>query len=411
MHRFQNGTDTLRLLAAGALLAFLASFGQTYFIAVFAGAIREAFSLSHGQWGVIYSAGTLASALVMIWAGGLADRFRVRRLGAAVLGALALACLLMALAPTAGGLLLAVFALRLSGQGMTHHLALVAMGRWFEASRGKALAVAMLGSNAGEAVLPVGFAVLLLQHDWQRLWLLAAGLAVLGAAALVGLLRREAAMARPPASPASRGIGQRHWTRGQALRHPLFWWMVPALLGPAALNTTFFFQQVHFAAGRGWAHVELVALFPLYVGLMIAAMLLSGWLVDRTGAIRLMPWIQVPGVAAFGLFAGTGSLPLTGLGLAFLALTTGAVAIVPSAFWAELYGTRHLGAIKAMAAAVMVFGTALGPGLSGVLIDLGVALERQYQAGALYLMLTTVLMRVGIARASRGPGGAPSAEP
>jgi MFS family permease len=40
-------------------------------------------------------------------------------------------------------------------------------------------------------------------------------------------------------------------------------------------------------------------------------------------------------------------------------------------FWAEIFGTRHLGAIRAMMAAVMVLGTALGPAITGALIDLG----------------------------------------
>ena len=72
-------------LGAGVLLTFLSSFGQTYFISVFAGEIRAAFGLSHGAWGGIYTLGTTASALLMVWAGGLTDRFRVRVLAPFVL--------------------------------------------------------------------------------------------------------------------------------------------------------------------------------------------------------------------------------------------------------------------------------------------------------------------------------------
>ena len=50
------------------------------------------------------------------------------------------------------------------------------------------------------------------------------------------------------------------------------------------------------------------------------------------------------------------------LGFVFLALTTGANSTLPNAFWAEFYGTAHMGSIKAMAAAIMVFGSAIGPG-------------------------------------------------
>jgi MFS family permease len=78
-----------RWLLAGILLAFLSSFGQTFFISVFAGQIRAEFGLSDGDWGWAYTAGTAASAALMLWAGGLADRFRVRSLGGWVLVALA----------------------------------------------------------------------------------------------------------------------------------------------------------------------------------------------------------------------------------------------------------------------------------------------------------------------------------
>ena len=77
--------DNARWLAAGALLTFMSGFGQTFFISIFAGEIRAEFGLSHGEWGAIYAMGTTASAVVMVWAGALADRFRARTLGPIIL--------------------------------------------------------------------------------------------------------------------------------------------------------------------------------------------------------------------------------------------------------------------------------------------------------------------------------------
>ncbi|MFO7859138.1 MAG: MFS transporter [Ectothiorhodospiraceae bacterium] len=391
-----------RALAAGILLAFLGSFGQTYFISIFAGEIRHTFDLSHGQWGGIYTLGTAASAIAMIWAGEWTDRLRARAIGAITLVFLALSCLAMALTPSAWVLPVVVFALRLAGQGMSVHVALVAMGRWFQASRGKAISVATLGGNAGEALLPLLFVALLAQTDWRVLWVVAACLALLGVPVLFTLLTRE----QPPESwtttDESVGMQGLHWSRNQAFRHWLFWFIFPALIGPAAFTTAFFFHQVHFAAIKGWPHVDLVALFPGYMAVMIASMAIAGWLLDKIGTARLMPWIQLPMIVAFTLFAHGESLMIALIGLSFLALTSGANAVIPNAFWAEFYGTRNLGSIKAMATAVMVLGTALGPGLSGLLIDLGRGLEAQYQIAAGYFLVTTALMRIGIGRALKG---------
>ena len=399
MNLFTFLRDNAPWLSAGVLLTFLSSFGQTFFISVFAGEVREGFGLSHGQWGGIYTLGTGASAVVMVWAGGLTDRFRVRSLGPVVLLFLALACLAMALNPVWWLLPVVIFALRFGGQGMTSHIAVVAMSRWFIATRGKALSVATLGFAVGEAVLPLIFVALMIHYDWRLLWGLAAIITLCGIPLLLMLLQQE----RTPQSMAhlsqSVGMSGRHWTRSQTLRQFLFWFMVPALLGPAAFNTAFFFHQVHFADVKGIAHVELVAMFPFYTAVSIAAMVLSGWALDKVGTARLMPFMQLPMVAAFVFFAVASGPVTTFLGFLFLALTTGMNTTLPNAFWAEFYGTKHLGAIKAMAAAIMVLGSAIGPGITGLGIDLGLGIEAQYLGVAGYFMFASVMMAIGVARA------------
>lgn len=400
-----RGLDFFRLnatwLSTGALLMFLSSFGQTFFISLFAGEIRAEFGLSHGEWGGIYTLGTTASAAIMVWAGGLTDRFRVRTLAPVVLILLAGACVWMATAQSAWMLPGVILALRFCGQGMTSHVAVVAMSRWFVKTRGRALSVALLGFSVGEALLPIVFVSLMGPVGWRSLWLVAAGMAVLGIPILIALLRNERtpqSMARDNQAP---GMDGRHWTRGEAFRHRLFWLMVPALLGPAAFNTAFFFQQVHYAGVKGWAHIELVALFPLFTAMSIGAMVISGWALDKWGTARLMPFYQLPMVAAFIAFSLATTPAGALLGLFFLAMTTGANATLINAFWAEFYGTGHIGAIKAMAAAVMVLGSAIGPGITGVLIDLGVGIEVQYLGVAGYFLFASALMTIGVLNARR----------
>ena len=395
-------------LLAGFLLALLSSFGQTFFISLFGGEIRVEFGLSNGEWGATYGIATTVSAAVMLWAGGLTDRFRVRSLGTVVLIGLALACLAMAANPWPVALVGVIFALRLLGQGMTSHISGVAMARWFVANRGRALAIAALGFSLGEAVLPLGFVALKTVLNWRMLWLVAATLVVLALPLLVALLRRE----RTPQSMAHEaqavGMGGRHWSRGDVLRHRLFWFLVPALLAPAAFNTAFFFQQVHLAEVKGWAHMGLVALFPIYSVATVVAMLVSGWAVDRWGTARLMPLYQLPLAGFFLAFAAVDSLAAAAPVMVLMGLTSGAASTVPVAFWAEFYGTRNIGAIKATAAAIMVLGSAIGPGLTGALIDAGIDFPHQMLGIAAYIVLACGLVAVGVRRARRDL--APSAQ-
>ncbi|MCG6901728.1 MAG: MFS transporter [Rhodobacter sp.] len=386
-------------LAAGALLSLCSSFGQTFLISAFAGVIREEYSLSHGDWGAIYSIGTFASAVVMVWSGVLTDHFRVRALGAVVLVMLAMACLAMAFAPGAWSLPFVVFALRFAGQGMTSHIAVVAMARWFVASRGRALSIASIGIAAGEAFLPFTVVALLDDVPWRGLWIGFAVYLVLMVPVLTRLLRLERTPQSVAADSHAVGMNGWHWTRRQALRHWLFWLMVPAILAPSAWSTAFFFQQVHLAETKGWAHVHLVALFPLYTAVSVVAMLVSGWVIDRVGTARLMPVFQLPMAAGFVVVGLSESLWIAACGMALMALAQGANSTVPNAFWAEFFGTRNIGGIKALATAVMVLGSAIGPGITGFLIDFGIDFEDQMIGIAVYFLFAATLVWIGVRRA------------
>ena len=391
--------DNAPYLTVGALLTFVSSFGQTHFISIFAGEIQAEFGLSHGAWGTLYAIGTMASAAVMIWAGALTDVVRVRVLALFVLGGLAAACLLMAALPVLWGLPVVIFFLRLFGQGMSSHIATVAMARWFVAARGRALAIASLGFSVGEAFLPVIFVALLAVTPWRFLWVVAAVIALMILPVVVRLLRA----ARPPQSVAKEtdatGMLGHQWARRDALGHWLFWLMVPAIIGPAAFGTAFFFHQVHLADVKGWTHLELVSLFPIYTATGIFSLLASGWLIDRYGTGWLMPLAQVPLGLGFLVLGATRSLLGATLDVVLMGLTFGAIATLPAAGWAEFYGTRQLGAIKALATAVMVLGSAIGPGLTGGLIDWGILFPDQMFGIALWFFGVTALLSVGLARA------------
>ena len=389
-------------LSVGVLLTFCSSFGQTFFISIFAGEIRSTFDLSHGDWGLLYSLGTTASAVLMVFTGVLTDTFRVRVLGPAVLVLLAASCLSMTYATSWAALVFTIFALRFTGQGMATLVASVAMARWFVASRGKALSISRVGVETGGAFLPLTFVALMgAGWDWRTLWIVAA-LVILG---LVPLLLPLLRLERTPRSIAkddqSFGMAERHWTRLEMLRHPLYWFLVPMLIAPPAFSTAFFFHQVHLAEVKSWTHVGLVSLFPVFTVASFVSMFAAGWIIDRVGTARLMPLLILPMAVGFAGMAVAPTLPLAAIFIASMGLTQGMANTVPHAFWAEFYGTRNLGGIKALAAALMVFGTAIGPVLTGELIDLGIDFPDQLMGVAAYFAVSSLLVLIGIRRTQR----------
>ena len=379
-------------LATGALLSFLSSFGQTYFISIFGGEIRAHYGLSNGDWGLIYMIGTGASAAVMVFAGGLADRFRVRQLGITIILMLGLSCLLMAWNPIAALLPLLVFCLRFFGQGMTTHVATVAMARWFIATRGRALAVAAMGYMFAEATLPLFMVWLKSRIEWHVIWVGCALFCFAMIPVLFRLLRLERTPQSVASADQSTGLFNKHWTRADALRHPIFWAMAPAVMAYSGFGTAFWFHQVHFAEIKGWSHLALVAVFPLGTFTVFLSTIVYGWAVDRIGAVPLLPFYLIPFVLAFVLHWYAPSLGWTALAMILMGAAGGGQATLLNACWAEFFGTMHLGSIKAATTALMVLGSAIGPGLSGWLIDNGVGFEIQMLGYAATFLIAALLL-------------------
>ena len=390
-----------RWLGAGFAVSLASTFGQTAFVSVFAADLMARHGLSQGGWAAIYAAGTTLSAVIMVWAGGLADRVPLGRLTGWTLAGLALACLGMAAAPGAWALVPLVLALRLFGQGMLSHVAMVAMARWYVARRGMALAVAALGFAVGQAVLPLIYTLALERAPAATLWTASAAVAALATLPLARLMRRDRAPRGAEAATEAAGLGGRHWTRAEVLRTPLFWILLPALLGPPSFGTAFFFFQTHLPAAKGWSQPGFVALFPLVMAVSVASTFAAGALIDRVGATRLVGPTLLPMAAGFAGLAWAPTLGWAVPAVVLLAVTMGAMNAAPVAMWAELFGTRHIGAVKASAVAAMVLGTALGPWIVGVGVDAGRPFPAQMPWIALYVAATAAVAWGALRRPAR----------
>lgn len=369
--------DNAPFLAAGALLSFLSVFGQTFFISVFGGEIREEFNLTNGEWGGLYMIATMGSALVMVWAGGLADVIKVRWLGIGVIACLGLACIAMGMNQNVTLLIAVLFVLRLMGQGMSVHISAVAMARWFVATRGRALAVAGLGFMLGEAFLPLAMVWLKSQFEWRTLWIFFGVFCFAMCPVLAMLLRLERNPKSASLESDTLGLQDRHWTRAEVLSNPIFWLLVPAIMFFSAFGTVFWFQQVIFAEVKGWSHLSLVSVFPLGTAALALSAIVYGWAIDRFGVRRLLPFYLLPYVAAFVLHWYAPSLGWTALAVVLMGIAGGGQGTLLNACWAEFYGTKHIGSIKSAATALMVLGSALGPGISGWMLDIGIGIEIQ----------------------------------
>ena len=381
-----------RWIVGGFVLMLFSSLGQTFFIGLSGEELRSKFSLSDGEFGGLYMVATLASALTLPWFGRVLDFMPGWKVARFVMPALATACLLIAFAPNVVVLVLALYMLRLFGQGMMTHTALTEIGRWFAANRGRATSLVVPGLQTGEAILPVIFTLIAAALSWQAAWV--GGALILSFLALplvIWLWRVERTpQSTDPATP--EGHVARDWTRDEVVRDPIFYALLFGVLAPPFIGTTVFFHQDYLIELRGYSPLAFASAFPVMAITTVSFSLICGQLIDRVGSLKLLPVFLIP-LAIASAVAGLLS-PVWGvyLFMFLFGVSNGFSATMVGALWPEIYGTAQLGAIRAVAVAAMVFSTSLGPGLTGALIDLGVPLTHQLVVMSVWCLLACPLL-------------------
>lgn len=388
-----NALNGRRAATFGFGAAMLSGAGQTYFIGLFGDALRGALGLSETALGLLFGLSTLASGALMFWIGAVADRLQLKYAVALAAACLGLGAAVMAAATGPVLLLLAFFLLRLGGQGLCGHLAVVAVARHVEVRRGRALSITVFGFIVGEAIWPQVLAAALGVLDWRTLWLLVAvAVVTLGLPALY-------ALAAPLPAPPIRQSGAPAPLRRRSLMGSVrFVAPLGIVLVPPFLVTAVFFHQSSVAALKGWDPRAMAPAFAVFALAQALANWLSGRAVDRIGALALMRvqlWpiaLAMLAVALLPASAGPWALfALLGAGL-------GANGVIAGALWPDLFGTTQLGLVRGVYASMMIAATALAPPLAGYALTSATPLALLVSPIALYAAVAPWLL---VGRVSR----------
>ena len=256
-------------LSLGVLLIFSSSIGQTFFISLFSGEIRNEFNLSHGMFGIFYSVATLISAILFFWLGKFTDQFNLTHLGLITLGILSGFSFLISSAETFLILFLSLLGLRLFGQSMISHIAVTAMARWhIKKKRGQALSIALIGHPIGEALLPSLITFFLLQFTWREIWISIGVCIIIIFLPLVYWLGRYLKSQKLDSTisvlPESKKILNVSWNRSQVLKDLRFYQIIPGLIASPFIVTGIFFHQIHLIEIKTWSITLLASSYPFF---------------------------------------------------------------------------------------------------------------------------------------------------
>lgn len=384
-----------RWVAGGFMLTLFSSLGQTFFISASVSEWQAAFGLSHGEFGRLYMFATLASAACLPLVGKLVDFVPPHRMVLVVIPVLAGASVLAGLATSVAVLVAAIFLLRLFGQGMMTHIALTTTGRWFVAERGRAISLVVMGHQGGEASLPLAFAAISLAYGYRAGW--AAGAIVLLAVGLpfaYWCYRKPRVPHGQVSAESSSSPAVRDWTQGEVLRDPVFWVLLTGVLAPAFIGTTIFYHQNYMTALNGWPPQLFATSLLVMAFTTVAFALLTGAIVDRVSAKRILPTFLLPLAGACFVLAASGPAYSLFVVMILIGISYGVAKTLFGSLWPEIYGLANLGAIRSVTVSAAVLATAAGPGLTGTLIDKGIALPAQMTFFGLYCVLAAAALAV-----------------
>lgn len=381
-----NDTRTLLqnhggLIFAGFLLFFFSIFGQSAIFGAYLPAIRDELGLTKTDTGALYAAATIASGIAIVFTGRLLDFHRLRHVLAGSIIGLVLGCFTLAAATGPVMLFVAFFLLRQCGQGLMVHSANTAINRYIDEGRGKAMAMILQGGPLHVIVFPP-FALWLAHYvDWRTAWVGYGLFALLFM--LPGFwfyLRRHqstthALWERRMKAEAEQNTAasEKEWTRRHVVRDWRFYAVCSIFVIAPFVGTVLFFYQQEIAASVGITPLLYTTTFPGSAAAMIFGGFAAGYVIDKYGekpGLLLVPLLYTIGLLAIAATHKMG-LPALHAGMYLTGLAAGIASTTGGPLIARLYGTKHLGGIKALLFSVNILSSATSPVIFGFLMDEG----------------------------------------
>ena len=383
-----------KVVLFGFIFTFFSSFGQSFFLGLFNAPIRNELGITHGQFGNIYAAATIFSSLVLIWVGKKIDDYRILNYSFFVIFLLFLSALFFSFINSIYLLAIGIFLMRFSGQGLMSHTSTTTISRFFERTRGKALSTAWFGLSTAEFILPVFITYLLVIYSWRSVW---QGIAILVIIFLPIVILNTIKSIQLDSREESKNndnkkIEIKSWRRRDVIKDYRFYIVSLNMLAMPWIATGVFVYQSFISDSKMWETYTIPKAFMVYSVTSIVTLFISGFLVDKFTGRKLILFMNIPLLLAmFTLFQFNHEI-FAYIFLGLIGVSNGLANILGSSTWAEIYGVKYIGSIKALTTAFMVFSTAFGTAVFGLLIDNGFTIENIALTAAIYILISLFLL-------------------
>ena len=382
-----------KVILFGFIFTFFSSFGQSYFLGLFNSSIREALSITHGQFGSIYASATLCSSILLVWIGKKIDDVNIFKFALFVIILLSFACFFFSKISSVVLLFIAIFLMRFSGQGMMSHTASTTISRYFTRTRGRALSISWFGLSSAEFILPVLMVYLLTIIDWRNLWFVFSVIVLVVLPLVSFLLIKNLNLdSRETEDTNFNEVKIKQWKRTEVIKDYRFYIICLNMLAMPWIFTGFAVFQSFVQTSKGWGPYVIAKSFMSYSIFSLLTLFISGFLIDKFTSRKLLVYMNIPLLVSVIVLFYFDTSVTAFIFLGLIGISNGFANILGSSTWAELYGVKYLGSIKALTTALMVFATAFGTALFGFLIDRGFSLKDITVVSGAYIFVSLILL-------------------
>ena len=383
---------SLKVILFGFIFTFFSSFGQSFFLGLFNPSIREELSITHGQFGSIYASATLLSSFVLIWVGKKIDDININKFALFVILLLSFSCYFFSKITSLTFLFVTIFLMRFSGQGMMSHTATTTISRYFTKSRGKALSVSWFGLSSAEFILPVFIIYLLSLYDWKIIWKSISLLVLLFLPIVSFILVKNLNFDSREINGGKikKKLKIKNWKRQEVIKDYRFYIVCANMLAMPWIATGTFVYQSFILSSKNWGPYIIAQSFMVYSVLSVITLIISGFLIDKFTSRKLIVYMNIPLLISVFIIVYFNHPYTAFLFLGLIGISNGFANVLGSSTWAEIYGVKYIGSIKALTTALMVFATAFGTALFGYLIDNGFSIEQIALISAVYITISLV---------------------
>ncbi len=283
--------------------------------------------------------------------------------------------------------------MRLAGQGLSSHTATTTISRFFEKNRGRALSTGWLGLSLAEFIMPVLIVFLLTFIEWRDIWVSISILVILVLPVATFLLVKDVKLDTREESKIEENNKEiKQWKRIEVLKDYRFYIICMTMLAMPWIATGSFVYQSFISSSKDWGPYVIAQSFMAYSILSVITLFISGFLIDKFSSRKLLIYMNIPllfgAIVLYYFNAPLSSFVFFGL----VGVTNGLANVLGSSTWAEIYGVKYIGSIKALTTALMVFSTAFGTALFGFLIDIGFSIEQIAVVSGTYIFCSIILL-------------------